>query len=425
LATGYNKNVNMTVTSTLSFYTSIIDNEVRTDISSVSGDLSSMFPYFGSDYGESPRFLHTFSHQTNLTSLPDNLFSGYTNVGKYMFWATFYDCTNLTGYIPPTLFAGLIANGHPTGNDIWYGVFTNTQLVTECPSGTVEYTTGYKSTWDGKVSCTPTNTLSVTYSCGTGSGTAPASTTATYNASFTPAASTCTPPTGYHFTGWLVDGEWVEKPAGTAFTWQYVTGKTFTAQYAINTISLTFDNGSPMSCTFGGTFLPPTPAARPGWIFTGWKAVTCADKIKRQDTSTNGTAYAYQNDSTGAYGSSSENTSSYGITTDNTWAVEFDYGTVWGRANCNNTSGTPVIASVPTLASSGTNCWCQVTGFTVSGNSYTYGPQCTVLPVSSLWLFQGANGSTDTCANVCARSCAYIVQSVANLRGVKLNAVGQ
>jgi len=42
------------------------------------------------------------------------------------------------------------------------------------------------------------------------------------------------------------------------------------------TITLTFDGVSttPSQCTYGGTFVPPTPAARPGYIFTGWKVKT-------------------------------------------------------------------------------------------------------------------------------------------------------
>ena len=42
----------------------------------------------------------------------------------------------------------------------------------------------------------------VTYNCGSGSGTKPGNDSATYNASFTPAANTCTAPTGYNFNGW-------------------------------------------------------------------------------------------------------------------------------------------------------------------------------------------------------------------------------
>ena len=39
-----------------------------------------------------------------------------------------------------------------------------------------------------------------------------------------------------------------------------------------------YDNGStisgPSSCTVGGTFVPPTPAPRPGYVFAGWKVKT-------------------------------------------------------------------------------------------------------------------------------------------------------
>jgi len=38
---------------------------------------------------------------------------------------------------------------------------------------------------------------------------------------------------------------------------------------------LTWDGaaGTPASCTYGGTFTPPTPT-RPGYRFTGWKVKT-------------------------------------------------------------------------------------------------------------------------------------------------------
>ena len=77
-----------------------------------------------------------------------------------MFQNTFYDCSNLNGYIPPTTFAGLIANGSPTATNMWSNTFSGTKLATTCPAGTTQYITGYEgdtpgTTWYGKVSCEP------------------------------------------------------------------------------------------------------------------------------------------------------------------------------------------------------------------------------------------------------------------------------
>lgn len=157
--------------------------------------------------GANYMFQNTFNGCTGLISLPENLFSGVTSAAERMFDGTFDGCSRLTGYIPPSTFAGLVANGHPTANSMWNNTFNNTQLVTECPSGTTQYITGYEgtnasTTWNGKVSCQVVTTVDLTW----------------------------------------------------------------------------FDNGTtisgPSSCEIGGTFIPPTPAPRPGYIFTGWKVKT-------------------------------------------------------------------------------------------------------------------------------------------------------
>ena len=225
--------------------------------------------------GANYMFASTFSGCSGLTSIPSNLFSKVTTGAERMFAQTFSGCSNISGYLPPSTFAGLIANNHPNATYMWYNTFNGTQLATECPTGTTQYITGYEgtsmySTWNGRVSCEPTVALNVAYSCGSGGGNAPSGTTATYNSSFTPASNTCTK-AGNVFNGWLVSGEGVVKPAGTAFTWDYVNDKTFTAQWLPNIINMTFDGGDARSCTYGGTFLPPTPPARPGYVFTGWK----------------------------------------------------------------------------------------------------------------------------------------------------------
>ena len=226
--------------------------------------------------GANYMFANTFRNCTGLTSIPSGLFSNITTGADSMFMETFAYCSNLTGYIPSTLFDGLIKNNAATNT--FSNTFTNTGMLTSCPTGTAQYAANYTSAWGGKVSCIPVFT--VTYACGTGGGTAPSSATAIPNASFTPAANTCTVTNGYEFSGWLVSGTNDVKPAGTAFTWNYVNDKTFTAQYSqLPPVNLTwYDNNTtisgPASCTVGSTFVPPTPEPRPGYIFTGWKVKT-------------------------------------------------------------------------------------------------------------------------------------------------------
>ena len=105
-------------------------------------------------------FEYTFAGCTSLAAIPNGLFSGITNSAESLFSGTFYGCTNLTGYIPPSTFSGLIANDSPTAADMWGNTFVGTGLATMCPVGMTQYITGYEgstngTTWNGKVSCEP------------------------------------------------------------------------------------------------------------------------------------------------------------------------------------------------------------------------------------------------------------------------------
>ena len=153
-------------------------------IASVSGSLGAMFPQLGSASNQVPSFASLFDGASNLTSIPSTLFSGLTGSAnaKYMFHETFSGCTSLTsipaglfadittpaehmfnktfngasnisGFIPSTTFAGLIANNSPTESNLWNDTFDGTQLLTACPSGSVQFQTQYETDWEGKVSC--------------------------------------------------------------------------------------------------------------------------------------------------------------------------------------------------------------------------------------------------------------------------------
>ena len=130
-------------------------------------------------------FTGTFMYCMNITgSIPSGLFSNFTIGEPYMFYNTFYGCpatkpddlfSTITtaaeglfadtfgdsgarfnnNYIPPAMFAGLIANGSPTATNMWGGIFSENSLLEECPSGTMPYHTGYEEDWSPYVSCQP------------------------------------------------------------------------------------------------------------------------------------------------------------------------------------------------------------------------------------------------------------------------------
>ena len=98
-------------------------------------------------------FYSTFSGCKSLRYVPPNLFANITSPAQNMFSDTFKGCSGLSGYIPPSMFAGLIANNSPTATDMWLDTFSGTQLDTTCPVVTTEFDTGYKTIWGGYVSC--------------------------------------------------------------------------------------------------------------------------------------------------------------------------------------------------------------------------------------------------------------------------------
>ena len=210
-------------------------------------------------------FYNTFYGCTGLTAIPDNLFSGLTSGASRMFFGTFSGCSNIRGYIPSTTFDGLIANGAPTEYQMWSGTFSSTQLLEECPTDTVQYITGYEgsdyyTTWNGKVSCAESASsasVSVTYSCGDGTGTEPVATTATFGSEFIPATPTGCAYDDYEFAGWKVSG--TNRIVNGTFTWIYSENKTLTAQwskpkFAVTTTELAAGDTFTFTMTAKGTF---------------------------------------------------------------------------------------------------------------------------------------------------------------------------
>lgn len=237
-------------------------------------------------------FYQTFMNCSHLTSLPDDLFSNITNTAYGVFYQTFSGCTGLTGYIPTTMFAGLISNNSPTANMLMYQTFYDTgSLATSCSSysGKGQYITGYESSWDGHVSCADGYT--VTYSCGVGTGTPPESTVAVNK--FTPAANTCNK-TGYSFNGWSVSGTTAVKPAGVQFDWTYTQNKTFTATFIPSVYNITYSCGTTggnapttnTSATYGTSFTPASNSCTVpnGYSFDGWAVSDTNDVISSATT---------------------------------------------------------------------------------------------------------------------------------------------
>ena len=80
---------------------------------------------------------------SSITSLPNSLFPNITGTpAEYMFTGMFYNCSNLSGYVPATLFENLdyAENAMPY-------IFFGTGLSSTCPDNTTQYITGFESDW--------------------------------------------------------------------------------------------------------------------------------------------------------------------------------------------------------------------------------------------------------------------------------------
>ena len=350
-ATGYYSNWD---NSALTFYFS----DYRTNLAAISGDLSAVFPDLGINQTQHPSFFNAFVGCSNLTEISDTLLSGYTTAQAKMFYSMFkqtglqelpphllanitsfdqsgqsyafnemFQGCRISGYIPSTFFQGLL--GQPVGN--YAGAMTrifngNSSMATSCNGypETIQYVTGYESSWNNKVMCGPkiicpvgqylpmgTTTCSacpsgeiciggtfgyhynqdqgfgsafnVSYSCGSGAGNPPTTnTTAVPGETFTPATNSCSAPNGYNgFAGWLVSG--TDDVVASAFTWEYAEDKTLTAQYTPNTIFLRWWNGTSMltvpnesqTCEYNELLnVPSAPTAPAGYMFSGWRLKT-------------------------------------------------------------------------------------------------------------------------------------------------------
>ena len=137
LATAYNAEIHSSVLSTIaaiSFYIS------RAKVQSISGNLSTIFPWKASEHGKYPMFYQTFKGCANLTSIPEDLFANLTNGYSFMFKETFMNCTSLTSLPTATIegqhklfpFNGNVITGG--GSQMFRSTFEGCTGLTSIPS---------------------------------------------------------------------------------------------------------------------------------------------------------------------------------------------------------------------------------------------------------------------------------------------------
>ncbi len=81
-----------------------------------------------------------------------------------------------------------------------------------------------------------------------------------------------------------------------------------------------------------------------------------------------------------------------------TWEVEFDYGTVSGGAMCCGTAGNEYEQNTFSSTTTGSYCWCKVTGFTPTGTEEEQSGD------NLSWVF--LENITASCEKNCATKCA-------------------
>ena len=309
-------------------------------------------------------------------------------------------------------------NGSSTHSTIYEkydtGWYSNSTATTTISSASVPTRDGY--TFRGFVSSqtadVTANTSAFTESTRiTSSGGLPSNDTFSANTNLYAAwAQNCNPGTGCNCT------LSVSEDGAVTYTTSAQTGYTLTSgsgTYAPvctgNTINLTWDGGgTPAMCTYGGTFNVPTPTARTGYVFTGWKLRNCLQSLDASISSTATYYYSITNTcciNTACTSGYCSDANFSGLSTGD-WKVFFNYGTVVGTSICSETSGTSGTVGTPS-ATSGSYCWCAATDYTSSDSPQ----QCSVN--NPIWV---SKGTVNDCANNCAYRCAGSVKSQSGFR---------
>ena len=426
------------------------------------------FPNAQSVSGAQSMFPNTFNGCTGLTSIPSDLFSKITTSASYMFSYTFRDCTNLgcatagcstgTGYIPPTLFAGITPRGSNYSSTM-NNTFYNTKLVTTCPTGLVQYVTGWEgsSTWNDKVSCCSGNSITYVMNGGVNHNNPNE-----YCEGCGAIINGIPTKSGYVFAGWCTDSGLQNCAMSQTIGTDATTDKTFYAKWtqcqacnatnascelkgvvnnvctyttkcnngyrniqnkgaydaycSPNVIDLTWlDNtGATIttnSCDYGQSITIPNTPSLTGYTFTGWKIVSVATAgfdLTTLDPEINIGGGSYDppfswipisNDgytTEGEFGF--DNTDTFGLTAPGEWAAEFEYGIVRGEVRCSDTDDGKEYgqAGDPGSATDGQYCWGRVTGVNDESAS-----------LDAPWVALYNMGSPEDCAYVCAIAFMY------------------
>ena len=303
---------------------------------------------------------------------------------------------------------------------------TRTSSQTAVNTGTVANAWTGETPWQRATDLTVyaaylANQYTVSYLCGTGSGTV-ADQIVTYDAAYTlNNGSGCTL-TGYTFNGWSCTNSLsgaLNNGNPASGTWGITNNSTCTAQWTANSITLSWDNstadsggtGGGGTCTYGQPISLPTNPTKTGYTFNGWKVVPqfSGDLAFFSDLiSDNGSARGYKPMS--ADGSSS-NMATYNLTTKGTWGVTYSYGKVRGEIMCSYDSSTYGTTGNPTSSSTDGNCWCRATDYQADGSSEWQSV------TSNPWVYQGYDPrGGQGCQISCASNCAYAVQNDSTFR---------
>ena len=250
------------------------------------------------------------------------------------------------------------------------------------------------------------NKYNVIYSCGLGTGTAPADAIATYGTPFRPATNTCTKP-GYNFVGWTVSDTSDVRNENAAFTWQYTSDKIFTATWVAGRYS----------CP-AGKYLRGTDA----------QCVSCpAGKYCRGviDVTYDGTDIGIDGECVVASYSTggATNSSCTPCTTTTGWATKSPAGST-AYTECyqtqtpeNCSSGTVIRKALSISGTTITYGEPTVTDTLVAPNGYSVvGTMCTV-NIITLRFISGGHGTTPTSPDYCIYNSTFTMPAAMTATG--------
>ena len=304
---------------------------------------------FAGVVGSSQQYLFsgTFSGCESLTgTIPSGLFSGVTGApSENMFNTTFYGIPNMSCNIPANLFSGISgavggtdSYGYTNGSGTWaetfygfcsnaasttfiptnlftnitgnldnygtfYNVFTDSGLMTSCPTGYYPYLNDYSQYFDGHIMCSDTQTnytFTITLDDNGGSGGSGTvyeryGTDWSLSANGAAVTSVAVPTrSGYAFSGYYIDGTRVISSNGVLPDDTYFTSnKTLSARWVpVYTITLNDNGGSGgsgtvyeaygvgWSLTVGGDAVTQVAIpTRPGYVFGGYSTTASVGYI--------------------------------------------------------------------------------------------------------------------------------------------------